>query len=84
MSNKRAYHAKAVNKPALFLAVLTCTCSSSGGLASQMWALRRTGCVSLSLVQSQQEDAISFLVLVPFKGAFRLAFIDVRLDAGTD
>jgi len=49
-----------------------------------MWALRRTGCVSLSLVRSQREDVISFLVLVPFKGAFRLAFIDMRLDAGTD
>jgi len=38
----------------------------------------------LSLVRSQREDIISFLVLVPFKGAFRFAFIDMRLDAGMD
>jgi hypothetical protein len=45
VSNKRASRAKAVNKPALFLAAPMCTCSRSGGLASQMGALRRTGCV---------------------------------------
>jgi hypothetical protein len=38
----------------------------------------------LSLARSQREDIISFLVLVTFEVAFRLAFIDVRLDARTD
>jgi hypothetical protein len=84
VSNKRASRAKAVNKPALFLAVRMCTCSRSGGLASQMGALCQTGCVSSVFGSVQREDIISFLVLVPFKGASRLACIDMRLESGTD
>jgi hypothetical protein len=49
-----------------------------------MGALRRTGCVSSVFGSVATGGYYLLLSSLPFKGAFRLPIIDMRLDAGTD